>query len=229
MTNFLKISTYLFLCISIVACSKDDPQPVPALSRSEAVIKYDEDVQFRVPNFSDVTWFSSDEFVGTVDESGKFTAQHIGEATITAEVDGKTLIARVVVEPYVTSMVEPYVNFGGSVQSIKEYEKREIFSENNTFLVYYGQGDLENTVGYITYQGVMTGAHINLKFEHSVIQSAMTFYKERYNYLGKVENGREYFESKDGLYRVFISNEYAYYTKDLFPGSTVIKEVSMEW
>lgn len=220
MTNFLKVSIYLSLYLFIVACSKDDPQPIPALSRTEAALKYDEDVQFRVPNFSNVTWSSSDEFVGTVDESGKFTAHHVGEATITAEVDGQTLTASVVVEPYVTGIVEPSVNFGGSVQSIKEYEKREIFSENNAFLIYYGQGDLENTVGYITYQGVMIGAHINLKFEHSVIQSAMTFYRERYNYLGKLENGREYFESKDGLYRVFITNEYAYYTKDPFPGST---------
>lgn len=217
MTNLLKISTYLFLCISIVACSKDDPQPVPALSRSEAAIKYDEDVQFRVPNFSNVTWSSSDEFVGTIDESGKFTAHHVGESTVKAEVDGQTLTASVVVEPYVTDIVEPSVNFGGSVHSIKEFEKREIFSENNVYLIYYGQGDLENTVGYFTYQGVMTGAHINFKFEHSVIQSAMTFYRERYSYLGKLENGREYFDSKDGLYRVFITNEYAYYTNDPAP------------
>ncbi|PVH26986.1 Ig-like domain-containing protein [Sphingobacterium corticibacter] len=231
MTNFLKLSTYLFLCLSFFACSKDDPQPVPALSRTEAALKYDEDVQFRVPNFSNVTWSSSDEFVGTVDESGKFTAHHVGEAKITATVDGQTLTATVVVEPYVTGIVEPYLNFGGSVQSIMEYEKREYLEDISTvYTVFRGQGDLEKYVGYLTAQGIMVSANIEFIFNLNVIQNVMLFYKERYNYLGKGYNDRDYFESKDGSYRVFISGgDNAYYTQDPFLASTIIEEVNVPW
>ena len=223
MTNLFKISTLLLVCFRQFGCSKDDPKLIPELNITEATLKYDQDVHFRVPNFSNVTWSSSNEFVGTVDKSGKFTAHHIGETTVTATVDGHALTASVVVEPYIANIVEPLINFGGSVQSVKDYEKRELYIDYDYNLVYFGQGDLESTVDYYFSNGSVTSASIHFKRGENIMQNAIKFYEERYFYIRTIDYGVTFFESADRSYSVIFTRENAIYTNGPIPGSTVIK------
>ncbi|MCL7987754.1 Ig-like domain-containing protein [Sphingobacterium sp. lm-10] len=219
MTNLFKTSTLLLVCFLQFGCSKDDPKPIPELNITEATIKFDEDVKFGVANFSNVEWSSSDEFVGGINIYGIFSGRHVGEATVTALVDGYTLTAKVVVEPSVTSFEEPLINFGADVQTIKDHEKRNAYIENSAYIIYNGRGTHENHLTYYTFNGQMTGAIITFNNGQSIIQDAVKFYTERYRYLGRLENGRIYYESADGSYRVFIGQNYASYTKDPYPGT----------
>lgn len=231
--NLMKIAKYFPLLVAsllmLFGCSKDDPQPIPELNIKEATITFNENVKFGVPHFSNIVWSSSDEFVGIVNQFGTFSAIHVGEAIVTAKVDGHTLTAKVVVEPSVTSIVEPLLNFGGSAQSIKDYEKRSLYIENSAYLIYLGRGDHEDSITYFTFNEKMTAASIHFNRGQDIIQDAVKFLTERYHYVGRTDNGRIYYESKDRSYRIFITSQHAHYTKDPYPGSSVTKEVSMEW
>ncbi|MBD5291466.1 MAG: Ig domain-containing protein [Bacteroides sp.] len=65
------------------------------------------------------TWSSSDNFVASVDNSGKISALHVGEAVITYSTENGSASCKVNVIPTDNSFVFPYLNWGSSYNNIQ--------------------------------------------------------------------------------------------------------------
>lgn len=195
----------LFIAVStLVGCSKDDPAPKIEMNQSEVKLKYDEDFNFKIENAAAVKWTSSDDFVGIIDASGKFEAHHIGEATVTGEFDGKTLTAKVIVEPYISDVVEPSISFGSTRERIKSLEKRTLKSEGTAGMIFTGKGNREKEVWYTFEDLKLTASLLTFKNSSTLADDLVKFYGERYEYLG-LEEDIVIFGSKDGKYLVGIT------------------------
>lgn len=177
-------------------CSKSE-SPSVQINQKEVKLKFDGSFDFKIDNASNVEWSSSDEFVGKVSADGKFKAGHIGETTITGKVGSNTVSAKVVVEPYITDIVEPYQGFGSSKASIKAFEKRVLYFENNDGIIYTGQGNKEKQVFYLLESSKLKSSSLIFNANFTDIASVLTkFYGERYNVVG-TDSGVIFFQSKD--------------------------------
>ncbi|QQT44890.1 Uncharacterised protein [Sphingobacterium multivorum] len=191
---------YLFVAllatIGLGGCSKSD-SPSMQINQKEVKLKFDGSFDFKIDNASSVEWSSSDEFVGKVGSDGKFKAAHIGEATVTGKVSGNTVSAKVIVEPYVTDIVEPTVEFGASKATVKSFEKRSLFFENSDGIIYTGQGNKEKQVFYVFGNSKLSSSSLIFNTNFTDIGSILAkFYGERHQVLG-TDSGTIFFQSKD--------------------------------
>lgn len=193
-----KLLLFFVAVSTLVGCSKSDgPNPEFKINQKEVKLNFDGSFDFKVENASNVSWSSSDEFVGTVASDGKFKAKHIGEATITGVADGKSVSAKVIVEPYVTDIIEPLITFGASKANVKSFEKRALQNETSTGLLYNGQGNKEKQVVYVFENSLLKSPALTFNANFNDIGSVLAkFYSERYTVIG-AEDGVIYFESKD--------------------------------
>ncbi|PVH26987.1 Ig-like domain-containing protein [Sphingobacterium corticibacter] len=203
MTYNLQLKALALIALLFVGCSKNEESNYQ-INQSEVKLKYDGDFAFTVSNASNIEWSSSDPFVGTVDINGNFTAEHIGETTITARHAGGSTIARVIVEPYITDIVEPHFNYGANKNAIKTLEKRNLKNESSTDLLYQGQGQKENEVYYSFSGGSLDGSILTFRSYSSLATDLARFYGERYNYYGSTDDA-VFFESKDEKTLIGIS------------------------
>ena len=120
-----------------------------------------------------IAWASSAPAVVAVDSEGKVTALAVGEATITATVDGGSASCTVVVKEATTAPVikissnDVYLNIGGSfVSEVKTYWKGEQVEEavTYTWTVVEGQAtDVATATGdanEVTFNGLKEGSTI---------------------------------------------------------------------
>ncbi len=191
----LQFKVLALVALLFIGCSKSE-ETTSAINQSEVKLKFDQEFAFALSNAGSVQWASSDPFVGTIDNSGKFTAQHIGETTITATSSGRNVTAKVIVEPYITDIVEPHFNYGANKNAIKTLEKRNLKNESSTDLLYQGQGQKENEVYYSFPGGSLDGSILTFRSYSSLATDLARFYGERYNYYGSTDDA-VFFESKD--------------------------------
>lgn len=193
--------------VTISSCKKDDNAPVYSLNESEVIIHYDETFKFTMSDGAStvdanrLTYFSSNESVGTISDSGEFEAKKIGESTITVKGPGSNeLTAQVVVEPYYTLYTEPSVEFGTSIQSVKSYESRTIAAETATSLLYDGENGNIEGVMYLFESNKLTGAIVVLPNGDSEFgEQLATFYFERYQFAGESDDMYFFTDEENGV------------------------------
>lgn len=194
----------IFLAVTYSSCSKSE-SPKMSINQSEVKLKFDGTFDFKVENASAAEWSSSDEFVGKVGSDGKFKAGHIGETTVTAKVGENRISAKVIVEPYITDIVEPYAEFGSSKASVKSFEKRSLLIDNGDGVIYNGQGNKEKQIFYLFENSFLKSSSLIFNVNFTDISSVLAkFYGERYNVVG-TDSGVIFFQSKDKKKAVGIS------------------------
>lgn len=188
----------LFVAVAtLTGCSKDKDSL--QMNQNEVKLKYDGTFDFKINGANDISWSSSDEFVGTISNDGKFKAIHIGETVITGKVNGAIVNAKVVVEPKVTEITEPLYGDGVTATKIMEYEKREFLTGTSSgSLGFKGGSKYENMIMYLFENSKLTGSVIGFTTSHSDASSKITdFIMERYEPYTKIDNTL-FFKSKDG-------------------------------
>lgn len=184
--------TTLFVALLFAGCSKDEDNGLK-LKDSSFSLTHEEEAIITPQNYdtANLTFKSSDVDVATVSTSGIIIANLVGDAVITVSTkDGKqTQECSVTVLPTIQTYVEPCVKFGCSIADVKAFEKRTLDIESSTILKY---NDTNSNVRFIGYlfddNGKLKSSLVYLTTTTTVIQSASTFLKERYNYLGYSSN-----------------------------------------
>lgn len=123
-----------------------------------------------------VTWKSSNEQVATVNDNGLVTAVSVGEAEITAEVEGKTAVCKVTVTPEtevnITAAVTPEKIYDGDQVTVTltgVRRPKEVSKEKNLWEEYTGyttdipgleniKGDME-TLTFTVPEGTASGTY----------------------------------------------------------------------
>ncbi|MCL7987753.1 Ig-like domain-containing protein [Sphingobacterium sp. lm-10] len=179
--NFtIRLTTVISLLFLCFACSKDE---LSTINESEVRLNYDEEFLFSVGNASNVEWSSSDEFVGVIEQDGKFSAKHIGETDITAKVGQHIVTAKVIVDPYITDIIVPVLKFGVHSETIKSEETRAFISEDASQIRFYGQGSRESRVYYNLRRGVVDNSVMHFDYSQSIFNILLIFLGERYELL----------------------------------------------
>ncbi|MFT3904288.1 MAG: Ig-like domain-containing protein [Niabella sp.] len=179
--------TIAVLTLLFTACSKKDNAPSLSLSAERNDIKYDEAAQISTSTGSsgEYEWSSSDEFVGTVSQGGLFTADHIGNTTITAKKGNLTATYKLTVSPRETFFMEPFVEIGAFKSTTKAKEKRTLYSETESVLYYKDPSpSIRNGIIYVFDAGKMTGAIVMFTATSANATKVGTYYAERYLYMG---------------------------------------------
>lgn len=202
--------TFLFLAFSLFAitlvfnsCSSSRDEEVInyTISPSSLTTNYDKTQQLSVLNGSstlnnsDFNWSSSNEISGKVSSSGLFTAGKIGETTITATniKNGKSVNTKITVNPYQNFFKEPILEFGQTKEYIKSKETRTLLKETTTGLSYVGENSSIRNIGYtFDSNGKMNSAIVLFDNNVNLVSNVVTFYKERYYYLGLVNNNNSF-------------------------------------
>jgi hypothetical protein len=186
-----KILMLLFIAATAVSCSKNDSKPTYAIDVASVNLNYDKSHQFVVKLGNTVvdnrtlTWFSSDETVGTVDASGLFIANRIGKTTVKAEINGNSLTSEVVVNPYSSLCKEPILDFGASITAIKSKETRTLNGENATLLRFAGENAKLRDVRYFFDVTGLKHAMLLITETNAVVEESAKFLSERYDFLGE--------------------------------------------
>ena len=184
----------LIFAIFISCSKKDDPEPDVKLDSSTLDLKYDGSHQFTLNKGatmitpSTYTWTSSDTLVGKMSKDGKFTARKIGETTITANGDGKTLQAKITITPTSTLAAEPVTDWGASNTQIKAKEKRVLLTESAENIFFTGENSKITASGYILTAGKLSSSALLLTTTQAVATEAITFFSERYPDYGTLDS-----------------------------------------
>lgn len=167
------------------ACSKkESPKPTATIDAATISIHYNETHQYSVTNATGLTWTSSDTTVGSVNSSGLFTAKKVGSTTIKGTSGVVSVKSIVTVTPYSTMCQEPFFIPGSSMPDIKQKETRVLYGSTNTALLFSGENSKVRNVEYLFDSTGLTSAALLLANRTDVVTEAVTFFKERYVYVG---------------------------------------------
>lgn len=190
-----KIYFLPLLFLIVTACSKkSDPEPDVTLDSPTIDLKYNATHQFALSKGTTVvapstySWKSSDTLVGKVSKDGNFTARKIGETTITATADGKTLQSKITVSPTSTLAAEPVTDWGATIAQIKTKEKRVLLSETTDNIFFKGENTKIAASGYVLENGKLTSSALLLTTTQAIANEALTFYQERYPDFGSLDS-----------------------------------------
>jgi len=188
----------LFLALTTLgACKKSDPEPVATVQTKGFDIKYDQSKQLEIKLGNDIldpksfVWKIDDETVGSVDNLGMFTAQKVGQATISiSNPDGAKVSESVItVSPYSTLFNEPITSWGTPLQSIIKDEKRKLIDRQTYSLKFEGENMNVRAVAYeLTSEQNLGFSILQLKDSPATRNEVMTFLKERYQYIHDPNN-----------------------------------------
>lgn len=207
--KYLNLFATALVVLLISGCSKNKIEPDAVLNSSEVTLKYDETFKFKVKkgdkdiDFGLLTFSSSDELVGIMNNEGVFTAKKVGETTVKIMGEGVNLTAKVVVEPYQNFFIEPYQNFDGNISSIKKYEKRKLLNELSSGLIYEGENSDLKYVIYTIDKEVLSGSAAVFNPIRNVMDKVATYYLERYEFLG-IDGTALYFKDSKRKFAVII-------------------------
>lgn len=142
-------------------------------------------------------WKSSKKFVGTIEDDGIFTAHHIGKTKISAKINDKNQSLEIKVIPKITDIPEPVSFYGKTKNQITSLEKRKVIIDKNDVLSYDTNSDLIETMYYLFQGGKATYAVFKFKMlEKTKLDYLLSFYEERYEYLGITKNDHYFTDEK---------------------------------
>ena len=168
---------------------------------------------FAVPHNADLpecSFSSDDRKVATVDRAtGEITAVGVGEAVITA----KTPNSKHFAECYVTVLPagnggsnlyrEPYLTFGASKTTVKNYETRELGNETTDMLLFLGENKDVFAVAYSFKASKMDLILVAFENTTNIKNKAINHLSAKYEYLGE-EDGEYYFVSSNGKIGILL-------------------------
>lgn len=180
----------LFLALSFVACSSDDDPVILTISDSKLEMYSGNEMLLTAT--ASAQWTSDNEFVAEVDESGKVTANHIGNATITASNGDKRAYCKVNVVPQYSLYADPILKFGCSQYYVKDEEKRTLIKKTSSYLSYEGENDNVPGIVYNFKNDQLTSVFVLVKHNYSsaMAEKLVGFLSERYAVAG----------ANDGIY-----------------------------
>lgn len=112
------IAAALPMAIAFTSCGDDETPQEIYLNTNSAAISYHQ-TQTLTATEKNCNWSSDNEFVATVDKDGVVTANHVGEATVTAEKNGVSASCKVTVVATNTAFVLPVLDWGATVAQVK--------------------------------------------------------------------------------------------------------------
>lgn len=188
----------LFFTLAILnACKKSEPEPIATVQTEGVDIKYDQsrllEVRLgnQVLNPKSFIWKIDDETIGSIDNSGMFTAQKVGEATIIiSNPEGKKVSeSAIIVSPYSTLFNEPLTSWGTPLASLIKEEKRKLIERQTYSLKFEGENPNVRSVTYeLTTEKGLGFSILQLTDSPETRSEVMTFLKERYQYVHDPDN-----------------------------------------
>lgn len=202
--NTMKKLLFVIAIVSLlIGCSKDDNKVKSITATPTSMsMHYDEESEIKMsyspadapaPTY---TYAASDEYVATVDQDGLVSGCHVGECVVgISTTDGISTECTVTIKPRSMLYVEPYLEFGGSASDIKRYEKRAIYSETASGLIYKGENSNVRYVVYVLENGKMKSSGVLLANTSYCVNECNEYLSERYDAMGVYEgvimfNGR---------------------------------------
>lgn len=191
-------------CVAILAGCKAEQKETAKLSPEVVELKATQTHQLTVTEGATASeWSSSDTFVSSVTSSGLVEAKHIGEAVISANVNGSKLSCKVTVSAKYNSFNEPLMDWGASKATIKQKEKRTL--ENDTEDALYYKEPRTNGILYLFEKDklITAGLVLPLKFD---AEELVGFLTERYTIVGESDDLFLWL-SKDGKMTIAVGVE----------------------
>lgn len=132
----------LAMPLAFTSCGDENESSV-SLDKTSTEITYKSTDQVKASEKGG-TWGSDNEFVATVDNNGKITAQHVGTTVISYTKDGASASCKVTVTPLYTDYTLPVLNWGASLSSVKSEvpSTLSLYKEDDTTLAYTTNGNM---------------------------------------------------------------------------------------
>lgn len=151
-----KIFYLLLLSTFVVSCNTDSMQGLLIQTDSIALF-HGETAVLKASSDNGLLFYkSSNSAVAAVDEKGIVTANLVGTADVSVQDGKETKICKVTVKPRFVFPIRPFINFGASMEEVKNTVKdvfiEELVVNNNSadkVLVYYNQKeDAQSRISY---------------------------------------------------------------------------------
>jgi hypothetical protein len=145
-------------------------------------------------------FFSENDEIVTVSSDGLIKGVGAGTTIVGAKTpDGEYFAeCRVTVnsDPDVVLFQEPYLKFGCTVADIKEYETRELLTEDSEKIAFEGENNDVNFVLYLLKNAKMNSVGVSFNKTENIAERIVDFLFEKYEYVEE-ENEIFYFVSSD--------------------------------
>lgn len=180
----------LFIVSLLFGCKKEETLTI---NQDQVSLHYDGQFTYSLKlggsnvAWKDITANVVDKAVGTINNSGVFSAKKIGTTTITFQYGGSTVRSTVTVEPYQTFFTEPVIVWNASMQDIRSAEKRNLQASDSEVLGYQGENSSIRGILYTFPANRMNGAIVLFAAQEGIVEKVATFYNERYDYVGTHE------------------------------------------
>ena len=185
------------ICMTtFIGCEKDVELPLVLKSTSTTLTSSQTFNITVTPDTVGCTYESENDLIATVSTEGLITAKCIGETNIVVKNSKKGFTAKckVTVTPKYSMYKEPYLVFGSTKATIKNYEKRSLGNETATTLIYGGENSQIVGVAYGFENTAFTFALCSIPKDYTEL--LLNYLRERYQYIG-VLDGDFYFKSID--------------------------------
>lgn len=216
-SNISTVLMSFFIACFTLSCNKDNGSSLKGIEFEEDEITLEVNKKYTpelvaIPYNADLPecrFTSDDRSIATVNKStGEITAVAKGEAVITA----KTSDGKFVAECYVTVVPagsggelyrEPYLTFGASKTTVKNYETRKLGSETSDMLIYEGENNDVLAVAYSFEVSKMDLVLVVFGNTTNIKNKAINHLKSKYEYLDE-EDGEYYFISSNGKVGIIL-------------------------
>lgn len=159
--------------LALTACGGDDE---PELKFEDVTLQYEQ--TYTIPNGKNTTWSSSNELIASV-EGTTVTANKVGEAIISSDKGS----FRVTVTPTLHVFVEPCLQWGANVNTVKSFMASKLSSltlskETEDALTYSSSATKVYT--YVFEAGQLTSSAVGLNSDYVSSEAMADFMIERY-------------------------------------------------
>jgi hypothetical protein len=179
-------ASFLIIISSMAGCKKEE---VLSLNTTEITLKTNQTFNLVVsPDASGCVFQSENDNIAEAYSSGLINARLVGETNIVVTNADKGYLAKckVTVTPEYTMYREPYLVFGRPKSTIKSYETRQIYQENDTSIYYSGENSFIDGLTYSFENSAYTSCFCEIPRDQlSLLENYLA---ERYVYLNSNGN-----------------------------------------
>ena len=196
---FWMLAIVLTCGVAFTSCGGDDEPTDLEISNDMMALNYGAQNVLSA-NMTGCTWTSNNEYVATVDNAGRVTGVHVGEATITCTNGDMTATCVVTVNPIYTAWTLPVLNFGANQAKIKADENHTLISElcDAETLVFAANDKLAYPWYIYDFEnGKMIDATLGIANNSSAVEDMDKFLKQYYVALAPDEDGDVFYINAD--------------------------------
>lgn len=202
--------------VLFTACSSDTEDNSASLDKTELSMHHDGTYVLKVKgNKNNPTFKSENSLIASVDESGKITANCVGNTNILVETGNGLLKCNVDVKPTINFIPAPHLIFGDTYDNVKNIvakqtsDSRNIVTGNDNIGVIRDVDNAQFIYGYSFKDGKLVSSTIMLnkvKYYQSV-KSLLEYVSERYYPTTKVNSTTYGFISPQKDIMVLVLND----------------------